>query len=332
MENNEKSKYAKIAITISIVIVAIIVFFIGIFLTKSIINEIKHKNEIKEYESKVIEYMNDKYNEELNARLVSEGYKRNIAGLDGSIFYCGHDDNMKEYIFEIKSKDGNRTSYVTLWRNIETGEITINESYGSSYADTTYQLAKNIEKTKEDIEEIVKHYYQNYSITNSVDTSIKGDNNVVTVRIQEVYKKEMDNNCELIQKLIDYLQNKETNVVIGFNRILITINESSNRDIINKYYKYVSEVEEFMKNNYDKKFNIYNINPSDFNITIRINQKFVSTYKSNRELYNRIFNGIKEIIDRYDFDASIDFYDESIKVYKYQTYSLDEIYNKSIKK
>lgn len=334
MEKKENVKkentVVKIAIILSILFVTCNVIIMGIFITKSVINTIKQNKEIEYYESRVLDYMKDEYNENFNVKLASKGYKRNVSGLDGSTFYCGHDKNMKEYIFEVKPENGEGTAYVTVWKNIKTGEITIRESYGSSYADTSYKLAKEINIMKKELEEIVKKSYSNFSIYNELDTSLEGENNVINISIKESYKSELNKDCDLISKLIDYLDKKETIITVEFNGIFATISDNTNLERVKNMYKHLSDIENYMDANYNKKYSIYNDSDYNSNIKIKIFENFVTSYKENKEMYNKIYNGLIEMDNNYLYHTKLVFTDTDISIDYYEPNRLEKTYNEGV--
>lgn len=75
---------------------------------------IVRKKEIEEARKKTTEYLCEKYNTDFDLEFSSVGYKSNEHGLIITQIECGHDKNIKEWVFKVHSPDGAYHSYVTV--------------------------------------------------------------------------------------------------------------------------------------------------------------------------------------------------------------------------
>lgn len=323
----------KTFIIIVVVLMSVITIISMIFAGKIIINELlseqKNKKEIEFFKQKAIEYMKNKYNIEFTATIESNGFKRHVSGLDGSTFYCGHDRDIKEYIFEVKPNIGNEISYVTIHQNIRTREIDIKETYGSSSTDTSYKLIHELELFKMEIQKIVEQHNVKVEVTNRIDKSINGENDIIYMNLDYNNIDEINQNMEWLDDIIKLLQGKRTEIIINFSEVTLKINEKTKTEDVKIFYELVKDVDLFIKENYSETYKLYNKDyDSKYSIKIKFDKNLKDEfYGAKMEKYSKIYSYLLQKCKNNNFGFSLEFEDESIHIKRYSPNTLEEYYD-----
>ncbi|MDO4963749.1 MAG: hypothetical protein Q4E75_06630, partial [bacterium] len=110
-----------------IVLFIIILFSFGIkFFKKYVNNKVINlaKNECEQY-------LKNNYDDEFSLEYYYDNYKSKEHIIDGTSIECGHDKNIKEYVFKVTWKNNKDLySYITHWRNLTINEVEIKEVNG----------------------------------------------------------------------------------------------------------------------------------------------------------------------------------------------------------
>ena len=320
----KEQKTSKIVIAISIIFTAIIVMFYISFIISIISDKIKDKKAVNRATEIVLDYMEKKYNKEFSAKLYSKGYKENYVPIPptGSI-RCGHDKNIMEYEFELKCNESNVVSYATVSQNISEGKANVNEN------NTSYELAQSLSELNEEVSRIIKDYYDLYNSKSDLNPN-NNDNNVLKVKIESSYKKEVNQNFELISKLIELLKEKDADTVIelNYNEIIVEVEESASIDSYKEYFEFVEKVENCMKNNYEETYKIYTkkVAPQS-DISVKLNVKIKKEYNSERKnTYSKLYSELKKIADETDNSIQLEFKDTNVYIQDYSYDTLEEYY------
>ncbi|MBR3134426.1 MAG: hypothetical protein IKG56_03100 [Clostridia bacterium] len=321
---NKKLKISKIIITISIIFTSIIIAFYTSLIVNIISKKIKDKKAVNRATEIVLDYMNKKYNKEFSAKLTSKGYAEKYVPIPptGEI-YCGHDRNIMNYDFELKCNESNVISYATVSQNISEGNASVNEG------NTSYELAQRLAEINEKVSRIVKKYYDVYNSKSDLSTE-NYNNDKIKVNIESNYKKELNQNLELISDIIELLKEKDVDTIVELNYkgIILEVGKDGNVDSGKRYFEFVEKVENCMKNNYEEPYIIYTkMSPPNPDINVKLDVKIKKEYNSERrKIYSKLYSELKKIVDETKMSIQLEFKDNDAFIGTYSDDTFEEYY------
>ena len=274
----------------------------------SVENRKKKYSDIYEYQQKVTKYLKEKYNREFEVNFYSKGYKSKGSSLDGSYFECGHDKNIEEYVFEVKTELP-FVSYITLWKNMKTSKIEISEVDGtnSNNTITSYKRYLDIYNIKLNEEENIKNIVNGKYSINMFEDPVQ-----VFVILNNDLEKEYKINDDSLDNMITELKNiKELEICFKYKETKISLYEA-NRKV--KTYKAKDEITSYLDNNFEYSYTTsYKAGYNDI-LVIKVNKNL----KENIIQYKKLVYGIAEIIERYKNSISyieVETFDAVIEIY-----------------
>lgn len=326
MDNNLKSSKKKdILIIISCIILVplLTLLFFKVIIKPNIVKNEERATEdktkiVKEAEEYAIEYLKEEYDKTVTLKLIKQGNKPKIKGIGaGTQIECGHEEDVKEFIFEVKS-DFPYESIIIVDYNVNTGRFDIGSSTNyNNHKTYEYYLALNNKKLEmiEKIKEIINNRYE--VIIDEIPDSIVI---VLDEKIEDIYENIGEELLTLLEELKEYeKQERDTSSVMGMNMsrdINIVF-----KDIFNSY-KSIYNMEEHMSvyltdKDIRKELEDYGDICSIENIKTKFNIKIEDEYLTNKEKYDAIFNKFIYILNKnmlYDYVSSNNGEDNEIEI------------------
>ena len=294
----------------------ILAIYAGFRYYNAVQNEIKEKERIESIEiakQKVTKYLYDKYQKNFYVVFSSDGFKSNEYWVD-DYFECGHDKNIKEYVFVVYSSDKPPLKfYVTVWKDIRTDEYEVKEVNGEkkNRKDTGYEASQKLEETKNEIKEklepILSENYGSYEVNYSFDRD------KIKVDLKENnYTDEQDNNFENVEKIAELLKYKEIAIVMKYADFTKTYDQNTTIDNERSLCKAISDLKKYLKENYY--FDYYEMR---YNYGIEIDYPFALKERYNgedKELFTKMYEDLCKKAVEYDRSIKLNFTDGSINI------------------
>ena len=320
-------KKNKTLIIITCVVLAFYICIIGMFILDKIKTNIQHKKEIENYRQMVISYLDNKYNKNFNVEFSSEGFKSKGFSIDGSYGECGHDKNIKEYVFKVTNDDLPVESYITVWKNIETEEINIVEVNGanSNKADTSYEYELELYNEKKEVkaglEKILNGNYQDYLVTE--DNEKKTQINII---LKENITEEIKNDLQNINSMIQLLKDKKIVLIVKYADFTRKYDNYSNINTEKQFVECAKETVEYMKDNFKTEYSIESNENYLISVNIPINIK-EEYYTTSKDIYEKLFKDLYSISIKNDTSMILEFNDEQLWIGKYYKDNLEAYSN-----
>ena len=321
--NNTKSKNSKtgIWITLAIVLTIIIGLCISVMIN-NITKKQKDDRENKEAAQKAYDFLNEKYEDDFEFVSTIVGYKSNVTQIDATYAECGHDENIRQYIFYVDWDIYPLMSCVTVWKNIEEGTFSVHEGSGNVFPDS-----KNVT-----YEEIKDKYFEYLNMKQDLDNILKESYNIYLIDYKE-------NEC--VVKIHEYMLNNTDKAITALKRIKDLIDDTR-VEVRVIYYDY-NDIIDWNKDNEDieedisamievseclKKYGVDNqITKNGDSVTVKIPVNIKRIYKTREyKKYDAIYEELKKIKKQYyiyiyikfnDLEAQVETYNEKINLRYY---------------
>jgi len=263
MSNKVKRKdiiCAILLIFLLIIIIAIIIplilgisLYIGINKNNTSLIEAANAYGIEGAKEDVSNYLKEKYDIEFSLELVSEGNKGHEITIDATTTTLGHDKKIKQYVF--KAEYNSIQSYVTVWKNLETGEVEINEINGdiSNRSDTSYKLALTRTNIKDQIDLLLKNKYNSYEIKYEDE-----NNSYLKITIPEKVVTNVNQSAETIKNIADITKDSLLTTTVSFSDFSSRCFNESEIENVNDEILFLKSIYNYIDSKYNKKD--YNLN------------------------------------------------------------------------
>lgn len=281
--------------------------------------EIQTNVEIEEAKQKAEEYLYNRYNQKFNLKLSSTGYKAKESEFDAQTVRCGHDENIKQYVF-IGSVD-ETNFYITVWKNIETEEFEIQEVNGeiSNEDDRGYELTTKLrnekEEIKEKLDEMLKNNYTDYEVDYNYKTAYEQEHNYegkrINLKFNHSFREELKNNLKNINFIIDLVQGKDIGIYVKFTDYTQLYKKAySDIEDEREKFKKGNEICEYLEENYAGQYSEVKLSGYSISIKMPINIK-EKYYSIEKEKYSKIFNDLSRLADTVGMEVEVEFNDET---------------------
>lgn len=320
-------KYKKV--TTRIIFIFIIAFII---ITYAFIENMASEN----IEMEILQYLEEKYNEKFEIELTYQGYKSKEYWID-TTFECGHDKNIKEYVFKAKPINNKQIfSYITYWYDTESNEVEIKEVNGenSNSYDTSYEKYKKVYEAKVNIEENLRK-----SVPNNYKIDIYSEETIILtcdMNFQQTYrinKAKYDDLFNDLNNLVTnatyelYIDIKYNDAIINIDSTRGTIVEIDNEEMGLEEYFNICNIEDELKELVGLYYKgNYTIDVrSEYVTDIEINKNYMSSKNSFIELSKALLDYTQEnstnFVSLYfqdDYNLYVS-YDKGIEIQKYNS-------------
>ena len=292
-------------------VLILIVFLVGLFFFARMIDNKKverivyTKQELQEkYLKKAKEYLKKKYNRDFVLSLYNDGYKTKEIWFD-TTFECGHDKNIKQYVYEVTSELP-FTTYITVWINSTTGEEDIHEGNGvkSIRDNTSFGMYYESYMQKMEIKNDIENHFNNLGYDYKLD--VLKNENVISISLERDFIEEINDDYCNIKFLKKLLTDKKINIRLNYTNFSFFV---SSYEQIGKDNEFLKEIFEYMNNNfnglyycrddyseYSDSYYTYGVGK----IHIRINKNIKNTYETETVQYNDLIDNLYDIIIRND--------------------------------
>jgi len=313
-QKKKKSGWLILTIILSIVVILVLATLVLTLIIKDMINYEQQKGMVKPKQM-VSEYLYEKYQKNFNVEFSSEGYKSKILTLDGSSGECGHDRNIKEYVFKVSLDNSPIISYITYWENIETGEIEIKEVNGekSNSIDTSHKRLSKLYSEKSEIksklDDLLKITYSNFQYT----INYEYDYDKIEIVFHHEIFKNIEEDLKFIEKLIPLLQGKETNIKVKFsNDFEREYSSDSKIEEEKEYFYLVKDFAKTVKENYS---GMYTIEQDSAYIVVEIPVNIEQVYyTSKKSVYEKLYSALLEFTNNNSCHIKMKFNDKTISL------------------
>ena len=291
--------------------------------SSDLIKQSQIDNARKEAKQKATEYLYDKYNKNFNLELTSEDFKSNDYDFDATFFECGHNENIREYVFKVSLDNLPTNSYITVWKDLTTNQFEVKEVNGekNNRTDTSYEFENKLYNQKNDIkndlEKILMDNYGDYKIDYDYD------DNKVKVTFNHSFINELNNDLKNINSLIELLKDKDITIMIAFTDFTREYSRNTKIDEERKVCSLVNQVKLYLDENYRYDYSFDLSSAFTIKFSVKIKEKY---YSNDKDLYIKLFDYLYNLATTNNEYIILDFIDEEVRLYKYSSYDSLEKY------